>query len=260
MKLGLVTYRLAHKWDVGTIIKNCSETKFEGVELRTTHGHGVEVDLTDGQRAEVRKRFADSPVNLYGLGSAFEYHSHEAHVVRKNVEGTKVFLDLAKDVGAQGVKVRPNGFATKQGVKKEDTIKQIGAAYRECAEYGQSIGVKLWMEVHGRETSKPAVMRAIIDAADHPNAKICWNSNEADKDSSGSILPALKLLGPDVISVHMRDLWIDYPFVDLFAYLQKHNYEGFTSAEIPESSDPIRVMRFYRALWEQFNELAGLRG
>ena len=256
MKLGLVTYLLAHKWDVGTIIKNCAETKFEGVELRTTHAHGVEVDLTDGQRAEVRKRFADCPVDLYGLGSAFEFHSPEAHVVRKNVEGTKKFLDLAKDVGAEGVKVRPNGFATKQGVKPEDTIKQIGAAYRECAEYGQSIGAKLWMEVHGRETSNPKVMRAIIDAADHPNAKICWNSNDSDKDASGSIVPALKLLGPDIVSVHMRDLWIDYPFVDLFAYLQKHNYQGFTSAEIPESSDPIRLMRFYRALWERLNELA----
>src|SRR5688500_16796997 len=42
MKIGIVTYNIAKDWDVTTIIKNCAATKFEGVELRTTHKHGVE--------------------------------------------------------------------------------------------------------------------------------------------------------------------------------------------------------------------------
>jgi len=62
MKLGLVTYLWAAKWDLPTLIKNCEETEFAGVELRSTHAHGVEVTLTKGERKEVRKRFADSPV------------------------------------------------------------------------------------------------------------------------------------------------------------------------------------------------------
>jgi tRNA/tmRNA/rRNA uracil-C5-methylase (TrmA/RlmC/RlmD family) len=57
MKLGTVTYNLAMDWDIPTIIQNCTEAKFEGVELRTTHKHGVEVTLTKEQRAEVKKRF-----------------------------------------------------------------------------------------------------------------------------------------------------------------------------------------------------------
>ena len=61
-KLGLVTYNLAKDWDVGTLIKNCEETGFEGVELRTTHKHGVEISLGKAQRAEVRRRFADSRI------------------------------------------------------------------------------------------------------------------------------------------------------------------------------------------------------
>ena len=46
MHLGTVTYNLAEKWDVPTLIQNCTEAKFEGVELRTGHAHKVEVDLT----------------------------------------------------------------------------------------------------------------------------------------------------------------------------------------------------------------------
>ena len=48
MKLGLVTYNMAKDWDVPTIIENCVETVFSGVELRTTHSHGVEVEDRDG--------------------------------------------------------------------------------------------------------------------------------------------------------------------------------------------------------------------
>src|SRR5438128_8192007 len=74
MKLGIVTYNIAKDWDVPTIIKNCAATKFRGVELRTGHAHGVEVNLTKEQRADVRKRFRDSPVELMGLGSTFDFH------------------------------------------------------------------------------------------------------------------------------------------------------------------------------------------
>ena len=100
MKLGLVTYNMAKDWDVPTIIKNCEETGFEGVELRTTHAHKVEVELSASQREETRQVFADSPVKLAGLGSAFDYHSIDQDIVRQNIEGTKEYSKLAADVGA----------------------------------------------------------------------------------------------------------------------------------------------------------------
>ena len=83
MKLGLVTYNMAKDWDIPTIINNCTETGFEGVELRTTHAHKVEVSLSQTERSEVAKMFADSAVELAGLGSAFDYHSPDIDVVRQ---------------------------------------------------------------------------------------------------------------------------------------------------------------------------------
>src|SRR6266571_767463 len=62
IRLGTVTYNLAKDWDLPTIIRNCAAAKFEGVELRTSHTHGVEVTLTKTQRQEVAKQFRDSPV------------------------------------------------------------------------------------------------------------------------------------------------------------------------------------------------------
>src|SRR5713226_5920270 len=83
-KLGLVTYELAKDWDIDTIIKNCEAAGFEGVELRTTHKHGVEPSISKERRAEVRKRFEDSRVRLVSLGSTCEYESPDPSVVERN--------------------------------------------------------------------------------------------------------------------------------------------------------------------------------
>ena len=68
LRLGTITYNIAKDWDLPTLLKRLEALKYEGVELRTTHAHGVEVDLSPAQRAEVKKRFDDSPVELAGMG------------------------------------------------------------------------------------------------------------------------------------------------------------------------------------------------
>ena len=50
MQLGIVTYSIGKDWDLDTLIANCEETGFDGVELRTTHAHGVEVELSAAER------------------------------------------------------------------------------------------------------------------------------------------------------------------------------------------------------------------
>src|SRR5438093_930619 len=109
MKLGLVTYNLAKDWDIPTIIEKCRGAGFAGVERRTKHANGVEPSLSAEQRQEVRRQFADSGVALWGLGSTCEFHALEPAVVQENIETCKSFVALARDVGARGVKVRPNG-------------------------------------------------------------------------------------------------------------------------------------------------------
>jgi len=110
MKLGLVTYQWAKDWDLPTLIANCTKTGYLGVELRTEHKHGVEIALSPIQREEVKKRFADSPVKCLGYGSNFEYHSTDPITLKKNIDQTKEYIKLCKDIGATGIKVKPNNL------------------------------------------------------------------------------------------------------------------------------------------------------
>ena len=156
-QLGIVTYNIAKDWDLPTILSRLEKLDYEGVELRTTHAHKVEVNLSKQERDDVRKRFEDSPVQLAGLGSAFEYHAADPAVVRKNIDGTKEYVRLAHDVGAPGVKVRPNGVP--KGGDLDATLRQIGAALHEIGDDAADFGVAIRVEVHGSVTSRAAELR-----------------------------------------------------------------------------------------------------
>ncbi len=247
MQLGIVTYNIAKDWDLPTIFARLEKLGYAGVELRTGHTHKVEVELTKSQREEVRKRFEDSPVQLAGLGSAFEYQSSDPAVVRKNIEGTKEYIRLAHDIGSPGVKVRPNGIP--RGADLDQTFRQIGRSLHEIGDAAVGFGVEIRVEVHGSVTQEPKNFAKILAYADHPNVYACWNSNATDV-IDGSIRESFALVAPKVREVHLRDLFDStYPWHDLFALLAAQKYEGFTLAEIPESADPERVLRYFKALW-----------
>jgi sugar phosphate isomerase/epimerase len=248
--LGLVTYNLAKDWDLPTLIANCEKTGFEAVELRTTHRHGVEPTLTQDERKAVRLQFEGRSVRLLSLGSVAEFHSPEPREVRRHVEDCKQFLQLAHDIGALGVKVRPNGIPA--SVPEEQTLAQIGKALRECGETAQALGVEVWVEVHGKDSSHPRRMRRMMEEANHPHVGICWNSNPEDL-IDGKVRPGFELLQPWLRNVHINELWKpEYPWREVFGLMKAAGYNRYMLAEVPESQDPIRFMHYYKALWTEY--------
>ena len=246
MKLGMVTYNLGQDWDIETIIKNCEATRFEGVELRTTHAHKVEVDLSKEERDRVRKRFQNSRVQLHSLGSTFDYHTPDQDKLKKDIAATKEYIQLAHDVGAPGIKVRPNGLPKE--VPAEQTLVQIGRSLRELGEFGQGLGVQIRLEVHGGQTSLVPNLQRILAEADHKNVGACWNSNQTDLE--GGFDANFDRLKDKIFMVHMRDLYLEeYPWRQLLTRLNQIGFSGFCLAEIMPSQDPLRVMRYFRALW-----------
>ena len=254
LHLGIVTYSIAADWDIETIIANCTETGFEGVELRTTHAHGVEPTLSSQERADVQARFEDSPVRLVSLGSVCEYHSADPAEVERNIEETKRFCELAHDVGALGVKVRPNGFPDDPSISKEQTLQQIGEALNKCGPAAADAGVEVWVEVHGPRTSLLSNIESIMQHCPHPAVGVNWNSNQTDLEEGG-LEVNFRRMGDRIKSMHICELWNpDYPYRDLFRLLREAGYDRYTLAEIPGNEDPIRLMRYYRALWLQLQK------
>jgi sugar phosphate isomerase/epimerase len=247
----MVTYNMGKDMDLPALIKFCEDTGLEGVELRTTHAHGVEVELSADERADVKRRFADSNVEIAGLGSAFEYHSPDPAVVKENIEGSIAYARLAADVGTSGIKVRPNGLPEEVPIEK--TCEQIGKAIRQVAQFAGDIGVEVRLEVHGKNSSEPKIIREIVDYADHPMATVCWNSNPTDMDENQSIEASFNLLKDKITHCHITEIGVyQYPWQDLFDRLKAMDYQGWCLAEIGYNEQPDRFMKFYRTLFDLY--------
>ncbi len=254
MRLGLVTYQWGKDWDLPTLIANCEKTGLLGVELRTEHAHGVETNLTANQRADVKKRFADSPVTCIGYGSNFEYHSTDPAEVRKNIEETKKYLQLCKDIGATGIKVKPNNLPNE--VSKEKTIAQIAASFNEIGKYAKDLGQLVRVEVHGNLTQEIPNMKAIFDQVTEKSVKMCWNCNDQDLLPPGleaNFNSVKKWFGD---TVHIRELNVgDYPYQDLMDLFVKMNYDGWILLEArTEPADRIAAMKEQLVI---FNKMIG---
>lgn len=250
MQLGLVTYMWGAEWDLPTLIKNLEQTGFQGVELRTEqrHKHGVELGLTDMQKAEVARRFEESKVQFVGLGTSCEYQSPDPKELKRNIERTKEFIRLTHDLGGGGVKVRPNKLPP--GVPVHKTLEQIGRSLNEVAAYGERYGIEIRLEIHGPGTAEIPNIQKIMEVAQHPNAKLCWNCNPEDLKPPG-FEKNFKSLQNRIGTVHIHELISSYPWPQLFSLLKKSGFEGWTLLEENNMTcDPIRVMKYYRLLWE----------
>lgn len=256
-KLGMVTYNFAPEWDLATLLKRCKAAGIGGVEPRTTHKHGIEPTLSKSERQEVRKKFKDADIVLWCLGTVCEFHSPDQAVVKKNIDECKGWIELAHDLGAHAVKVRPNGLPKE--VEESKTLEQIGNSLRTCGEAAQSAGVEVVCEVHGNGTAEPPRMRRIMDVAHHPAVGVTWNSNGSDV-KNGSVKESFELLRPFIKSCHINNLLSGYPYRELFTLFRESGYDRWTEMEFnpplasKDEHDNVLFMQYYKGLWNELSK------
>jgi sugar phosphate isomerase/epimerase len=249
MRFGLVTYELAKDWDLPTILKNCETAKVYGVELRSGHAHRVEPSLNEQQRKEVKKRFADSPITLVGLGAKIGFDSPDPQEHNKNVETVKDLIKLSHDIGGGGVRAMPN--KKHKEVPIEQTIEQIGKSVNEVGKFGADYGQQFRLEVHGDFEDIPT-FKKIIDIANHPNVFVCWNCNKGDLKGKG-LEYNFNLLKDRIGLVHVQELDSPkYPFAEVIKLLVRMDYKGWVELETRvKPADRVKMLAEQRAMFEK---------
>jgi sugar phosphate isomerase/epimerase len=256
MRFGLVTYEWAKDWDLATLIANLEKSRVPGVELRTTHAHRVERDLSAQERKDVKRRFDDSGVTLVGLGSNERFDSPEPDALKKAIEATKKFIKLSHDVGGSGVKVKPNDLYKEIPIEK--TIDQIGRSLNIVGRFGADYGQQIRLEVHGQCRWLP-IMKRIMDVADHPNVAVCWNSNASDLEGEGLEHNFNLVKDRFGATCHVRPLDSkDYPYPKLLELFVKMNYAGWVMLECGGKGpkDTVKVLAEQGRLFKKMVAIA----
>lgn len=250
MRFGLVTYLWGQHWDLPALIQSCEASGVLGVELRTTHAHGVEPSLSKSERAEVKKRFADSAIEWVGIGSNERYDSPDASMLEQSIRATEDFVRLSHDIGGTGVKVKPDRFH--DGVPHEQTIEQIGRSLNHLGAFGADFGQEIRLEVHGQCGELPTIA-AIMDVADHPNVAVCWNSNDEDLQGDGLEHNFNLVRSRFGDTVHVREVNIgDYPYAKLVKLLVDTDYTGWVLLEArTDPEDKVAALIEQREAFER---------
>jgi sugar phosphate isomerase/epimerase len=249
-RFGLVTYQWGKDWDLPTLIANCEKAKVLGVELRTTHAHGVEPNLSAQQRSEVKKRFSDSPVVLVGLGSNERFDDPDPAKLKKAIEATKSFVRLSHDVGGSGVKVKPDSFHA--GVSPEKTIEQIGESLDVLGAFAAEYGQQIRLEVHG-DCSRLPIMKKVLEVADNPNVAVCWNCNPQDLEGKGLEYNFNLVKERFGATAHVREMNVGtYPYQALMNLFVKMGYKGWILLEAhSELKGGVEAIVEQRDLWKR---------
>jgi sugar phosphate isomerase/epimerase len=243
IQFGIVTYMWGADLDLPTLITTLEKAKILGVELRVDHAHNVSPKLSPAERADVRKSFERSVVDVIGLGTNFEFHSPKAEDLKKNIEGAKEYIKLSHDIGSSGVKVKPN--ALPKEVEKEKTLAQIAKALQELGDYSLGFGQEIRLEVHGGVTDLGDIA-TIMKAADRDNVRVCWNSNQKDIEGEGIEANFAKVKDYLGRTTHIRGAKVPgYPWDKLAKLLVDADYDGWVLLEAGgkrPDGDPAAVL------------------
>lgn len=262
MKLGLLTFNMAMEWPLDELIEKSLDLGFEGVEFRTQreHAHGVEIDLSEDERADVRRRFEDAGLAICGLSTGIAFDAIDADELAANISEARAHLDLAADLNAGGVKIYGNKAHEDEGVSRDDTIEQIGASLGDLSQYAESLGVQVRFEMHGDFTSPEDCNRIIELAGAGPGICLIYNCNNAvDVDESGSIEASYRAVAHNVGHVHVHDLADPaFPYLELVRLLKADDFDGWCTGELPDSPDRERVLQYFVELWRAYQMIAEL--
>lgn len=250
MQLGFCTYLWGQDWDLPTLIANCEKAEVLAVETRTEHAHGVEPSLTESQRADVRKRFADSRVQLLGPGTNEAYHYPDPAQLNKAIERTKAFIKLSHDCGGSGVKVKPNDLP--KNVPQEKTVAQIGQSLNVVGKFAADYGQEIRLEVHGSCAPLP-IMKQIMDHVDQSNVRVCWNCNADDLKGDGLAHNFGLVKDRFGATAHIRELNVgDYPYQELMELLVAMDYPGWVLLECrTKPADRVAAMQEQKKLFAE---------
>lgn len=251
MRFGLVTYLWASDWDLDQIVENLTQLKIQGIELRVDHAHGVSPKLSADDREYVRSKFLDAQLEIVGLGTNFCFDSPKPEVVEQNMKEAKEFVKLSHDIGGSGVKVKPDKLHVKQGVPKEQTLKQIAENLAKLGDYAMGFGQEIRLEVHG-DVANLLDIREVMEMTKRDNVRVCWNSNKADI-VDGHIHKSFALVKDylgQTVHIHQQET-VEYPYDDLAGNLVEADYHGWVLLEgekkVENAYDQIAK---HRGIWE----------
>jgi hypothetical protein len=169
---------------------------------------------------------------------------------KEGIRVAKVWLDGCKQIGVESMRVNTGGprimpLAVVQGGYPQNNeivpyLKNCIESFKEMADYGEQVGVKVTIENHWGLAAHPMNIRIIINEVNSP---FCEASPDfCNWEHELMLYHGLEALVPISTSMIHAKRWSRYPEVDIarcVEVLNKANYKGYISLEYEAGGDPV---------------------
>jgi len=218
-----------------------AELGYDGIEPRAGggHVHGVELETSPAQRAEMRARAQESGVALCCLAVSCRYA--DPATAPAQVDATRRYIELAADLGIP--RLRVFGGKIPDGVSRKAAIEGVAAALRSVAEQAADASVTLCLETHD-DWCDPAHVAAAMERVDSPAVGVNWDIMHPIRAANATMDQAHETLRPWIRHVHVHDGTLRRDTLDFrpigagaidhpraLALLHNHGYAGYLSGE-----------------------------
>ncbi len=174
----------------------------------------------------------------------------DEEVRKEGVRVAKLWLDVSRHIGVQSMRVNTGGpriipasviqGGYPQNLELEPYLKNSIESFKEMADYGEKVGVKVTIENHWGLAANPINIRIILNEVNSP-----WCEASPDFcnwEHKYMLYHGLEVLAPMATSMIHAKRWSRFPDVDIARCVQvlnDANYKGYISTEYEAGGDPV---------------------
>jgi len=175
---------------------------YDGIEPRVSadHKHGIEYDANAAQRAEVRKKAADSGIALCCIATSCRYA--DPALVEQSVADTRRAIDLAADLDIPVIRVF--GGMVPDGMEREEAVARVSGALSSVADYAQARRVTVCVETHD-SWCDPDDLAEVIRIVNQPSIAVNWDIMHPVRVANKTIGESFEALKPWIRHIHCHD-------------------------------------------------------
>lgn len=169
---------------------------------------------------------------------------------REGIKVAKLWLDAAKQIGVISMRVNTGGpriipvsvikGGYPQNLEIVPYLKNAIESFKEMAEYGEKVGVKVTIENHWGLAADPINIRIIINEVNSPYCEA--SPDFCNWEHEYMLYHGLEVLVPMASSMVHAKRWTRFPDVDIkrcVEVLNKAEYKGYISLEYEAGGDPV---------------------
>jgi sugar phosphate isomerase/epimerase len=164
----------------------------------------------------------------------------------------KQWMDRAAAVGSPRMRANTGG-----GTPETWDVSRTADSFRQLAEYGKSIGVKILIENHTGYSADIDKVVQIVKAVNHPNCRIIsdWGNTPSTSPSDrvaglSKLLPQLDLVSAKELDFDDQNRHVSYDIVPLIKATEASGFRGIYSIEFYSNRPPRDVVAAARDIMQ----------